>query len=339
VTVASPCAGNKINALWFDDEQKGFAGCGELAAGKGLYSTVDGGKTWKSHPKFNEVRVNDVRRGPDGVLYGAGTHTVEGFSAWAIDESAPANLKVIGLYTPSNQAFVSVATGENIARTEDGKFLVDSLTGGSCAFQAPGKPFTEHYSLDEALIADPEALIDFAPRKIVAFGNEFYATGNKINEAARVFLPTKKSGSEAYHFQRIELQAPNLDGEPYDMHVWSPTSMIVAGWDRSYNYPLLFVADGDPYQKTSWKQVDLLDHGIEWQGGAYGLSASGDTVVVVGNKLPGNSGFVIESKDRGKTWSEITPPGDPEILWRARLFPGGTLVVAGGAELWIRSPG
>jgi hypothetical protein len=335
----SPCGGNKINALWFDDESKGFAGCGELAAGKGLQSTADGGKSWVSHPKFNEVRVVDVRRGTDGVLYGAGTHTVEGFSAWSVDESAPANLKVIGLYTPSNQAFVSVPIGENIARTDDGKLLVDSLTGGSAAFRAPGGAFTEHYSLDEALIDDPEALIDFAPRKIISLGNDFYATGNKINEPARIFLPTKKAGGGGVsYFQRVELQASNLDGEPYDMHAWSPTSMIVAGWDRSYNYPLIFVSEGDPYEKSSWKQIDLLDSGITWQGGAYGLSVSGDTVVLVGQKLPGDFGFVIESKDRGKTWSEITPEGKPEVLWRARLFPGGRLLAAGGGELWVREP-
>ncbi|MCC6647523.1 MAG: hypothetical protein IT374_18370 [Polyangiaceae bacterium] len=337
---ASPCGGgSKISALWFDDASKAYAGCGEVADGKGFHSSTDGGKTWKKHPKFDEVRVVDVRRGGDGVLYGAGTDTVLGTSAWKVDEAAPANLKPVALYTPSNNAFKSVGIGENIARTEDGKLMVDSLTGGSVALAPPGGgAFVEYSSLHEDLIDDPSSVSGFAPRRIKAYANDFYAVGNKINEPATIFLPTKKSSASGTYFQRVELQAAAVDGEPYDLHVWSPTRMMVVGWDQSYRYPMIFVCEGDPYVAGSWKQIDLLDHSITYKGGVNGMAAAGDAVVLVGTKFPADGGFVLRSPDAGKTWVDITPApstGKPDDLYRAKLFGDGRIVAAGGSEVWI----
>lgn len=79
--LAGPCGGSATNAMWFDDPSTGFAGCGENADGEGLFTTIDGGATWDSHSAFNEVRTMDIRRGPDGVLYGAGTDQLDGSAA------------------------------------------------------------------------------------------------------------------------------------------------------------------------------------------------------------------------------------------------------------------
>lgn len=336
----SPCGGNKINALWFDDTERGFAGCGENANGKGLFTTTDGGKTWSAQPKLGEVRVLDLRRGSDGVLYGAGTHTVEGFSLFSLDETAPKNLKPVGLYTPSNQAFKSVAIGENAARTADGKIMVDTLVGGAVALALPGKEYVEYSTLHEDQIADANTVSGFAPRRIKTLGNDFYAVGNKINESATIFLPSKKT-SPAYHFVPLQLQPETQDGEPYDLHVWSATSIMVVGWDQSYQYPLIFVCNGDPYVKTSWRQVDLLDAGITYKGGVNGLAVVGDKVVLVGTKIPSNDGFVLESPDKGTTWKDITPAGKEgpiEAMYRAQAFADGRIIVAGGAEAYVYAP-
>ena len=234
----------------------------------------------------------------------------------------------------------SVAIGENAARTDDGKVMVDAFVGGAVALSLPGKNFVEYSTLHEDLIDDEKTVSGFAPRRIKTLGNDFYAVGNKINEPATIFLPTKKT-SPAYHFVPLQLQPDTQDGEPYDLHVWSPTSMMVVGWDQSYQYPLIFVCNGDPYSKTSWRQVDLLDSGITYKGGVNGLAVSGDRVVLVGTKIPSNDGFVLSSPDKGTTWEDLTPAGKNgpiEAMYRVSLSASGSIYAAGGAEAYLYMP-
>lgn len=128
---SSPCGGSATNAMWFDDREHGLIGCGENAEGEGLFTTADGGVSWEDHPSFNEVRVMDIRRGPDGVLRGAGIHQLDGYSVFSIDEDGA--LSPTGLYDPGNNAFTTVNQAENVAVTNDGQILIDSLTGTSAA--------------------------------------------------------------------------------------------------------------------------------------------------------------------------------------------------------------
>ena len=334
--LSGPCGGSATNAMWFDDPNTGFVGCGENAAGEGLYTTVDGGATWESHNAFNEVRIMDLRRGPDGVLYGAGTDQLDGYSLWSIDESG-ANLAVTGLYTPSNSAFTAVGQGENAAVTAGGQILVDSLTGTSAAYRAAaGGMFEEQYNIGEAAIDDPDVGPAFQVRRIVTLDGDFYAAGSLINDPARVHLPSQMPGA-TFHFHTVLLQQDTRDGELLDMHVWSPTRMIVAGHDQSLRFPLIYVIDGgDPYVSDNWQQVVLADSGIEYEGGINDLHVVGDTVVAVGEKYPTSSGgFVIMSEDGGLTWTEITPEAGVGAMSAVALFDNGEIVAAGGSgELW-----
>jgi hypothetical protein len=335
---ATPCPGSKTNALWFDSTAVGFAGCGENAEGAGLFRTADGGRSWDGLPAFDEVRVVDLRRGPDGVLYAAGIHRVEGTSAWRIDEAGGA-FAPVALFAPGNNAFTAVKQAENVAVAADGQVLVDSLTGTSAAYRAGGgDSFLEVHSLDQAAIADPENALGVQVRRIVAFDDRFYAAGSVINEPAQVFLPSALPGA-TFHLESVALQPASQDGELLDLHLWSATRMIAAGWDQSTRDLLVFVLDGDARSPSAWTRVDLAASGIDYPAGVWDLSVVGDVVVAVGEKVPTSAGgCVLRSADGGRTWADITPVtgGSPvgplSAVW---LFPDGDIFAAGGGrEAW-----
>ncbi len=357
---ALPC---RPNALWFDDRQNGFIGCGDKAEGAGLWSTWDGGQTWQSHAAFADIRINDIRRGPDGKLYGAGQFLAEESPVFTIDEGAT-DLAATGLYTWGDKAHTKVGQAENVAVTANGQILIDSLTGTTGAYKAAGGDFVELHGLGEEQITDLAPCTDDSEcgsgsckssaecggtdpccqpalawqlRSIVAYDNAFYGCGSLINDPARVRLPSRLDGA-TYHFETVVLQDESEDGELLDMHLWSQTRMIVVGSDQSGTQPLIFVLNGDPYQKANWTQVSLSDSGIDWAGRAFAVSAAGDNVVVVGEKSPSSKGgFIIASSDGGLTWSDVTPQTDLgkiaslEQVW---TFANGD-IVALGETTWL----
>lgn len=338
--LVGPCGGSETNALWFDDPQTGFIGCGENADGEGLYVTVDGGASWESIAPFIEVRIMDIRRGPDGILRGAGIHQLDDYPVWTFDESSP-TLDPTGLYSPSNNAFLAVNQAENIAVTADGQMLIDSLTGTTAAYAAAGA-FEEIPSLGEGLLDDPDAP-GFQVRRIQAWDGRFYAVGSVINDPARVHLPSQMPGA-THHFHTVRLQPETRDGELLDMHVWDDEHILVAGHDQSERWPLLYLVEGaDPYDPASWEKIELRDSGLEYQGGINDLHVQGDRVIAVGEKIPtALGGFVVLSEDGGRTWDDVTPPGAPQTgpLSSGWLFDDGTMVVAGGGgELWRYAAG
>lgn len=338
IKTGGPCGGSRTNAIWFDDRMNGFIGCGENAVGEGLFQTQDGGLTWESLRKFEQVRVNDIRRNPDGKLYGAGFHTIDKYSAFLIDESG-AELTPVGLFQPGNDAPTKVAQGENVAQTADGQMLVDSLTGPQGAYAADGIEFTEFRNFDDASIDDPD-IPAFQLRRLVNHNNAFYGVGSVINDPAQVRLPSQHPDA-TYHFTTVALQSENRDGELHDMYIWSSDHMIVAGYDQSEQYPLIYVAQGDPYDRGNWQQIELYSSGIEYHGDIVDIHVVGDTVIAAGEKVPnGEGGFVVRSDDRGITWTDITPVpttnlgriGTQSAIW---LFENGDMLLAGGGgELW-----
>ena len=334
---ATPCPGSKTNALWFDDRQTGFAGCGENAEGLGLYATSDGGRTWTALPAFADVRVTDLRRGPDGVLYGAGIHTTGGMSAWRIDEAGAA-LAPVSLFTPGDSAFTSVRQAENVAVAADGSALVDSLTGTTAACRVAGGDFVEMRSLREEAIADPDAT-GVQVRRVVAFEGGFYASGSVINEPAQVFLPSRLEGATC-HLYALELQPPDQDGELLDLHLWSATRAITVGFDQSKRYPLVYVLDGDAYDRAAWAKIELADSDVTYQAGINDIDVAGDVVVAAGEKIPtSGGGCLLRSADGGRTWGDITPElggARPGPLSAVRIFANGDILAAGGGgEAWI----
>lgn len=330
--ISGPCAGSGTNALWFDDRMNGFVGCGENADGEGLYTTIDGGATFEENVRFNEVRVMDIRRGPDGVLYGAGIHQLDGFPLWSFDEGGM--IGATGLYTPSNSAFTAVNQGQNAAITDDGQMMVDSLTGTQAAYRPAGGEFEEVDSLSEELLSNPDAG-SYQVSRIVANDNRFYAVGSLINDPARVHLPSLLDGA-TFHFQSVLLQPDTRDGELQDMHVWDSEHIIVAGFDQSERFPLVYLVDGaDPYDSANWEKIEFFDSGIDYQAGINDIAVDGETVVMVGEKFPTSAGgFVVISEDGGRNFEDVTPEGMGPLS-RVWMFDNGEMITAGGGgEMW-----
>lgn len=161
--------------------------------------------------------------------------------------------------------------------------------------------------------------------------------GSVINDPASIRLPSKNADA-VYHFQTIQPK-PNRSGELKDLHIWDANSMLAVGHDQSERYPLIFLAEGDPYEVSNWTQIDVFDSGIEYQGGVNRIAVQGDRVVAVGEKIPtSQGGFVLLSEDRGKTWTDITPePTDnkkPKRFWHVWMWEDGSIYAAGEGEAW-----
>lgn len=326
--VDSPNDGSKTGALWFDDAKIGYLGRGESADGGGLYRTKDGGATWEAMPEFQRIRVNDVRRGPDGRLYVAGWNMDTNGTVWVVDEK---DFKPKELLRAGNDVWTRVGQAETIAIADDGQAMVDSLTGVTFAYRAAGGDFVEGRTFMEESLGNPDAA-GWQVRRIVSFGNRFYACGSLINEPAMVFLPSKNPKA-TFHFTRLELQSANEDGELMDMHVWSGERAIVAGICQTTKAPLAYLGTGDLYKKESWKRIDF---GVSYRAWIRKIAVSGDTIVAVGDKVPtAQGGFILKSADGGKTWKDITPASKVGAFSNVWRFENGSMIVAASGELWI----
>jgi len=337
--VSQPCSGSRVNALWFEDANQGFIGCGENANGFGLFPSNDGGMTWDvSERDFEQIRVSNIRRGDDGGFYGAGRSGIDDFAGFTIDDSG-SRLRVTGIYAPSNSGGVN--DGENIAVTADGQVMIDSLTGTTFAYRAAGSDTFEEFSyLNEEIIDDPGAFSAITIRRLVTHNNKFYGVGSTINDPGEVYLPSTNPNATVPHFTRLALQPSTRKGELRDLYLWSESEMLVVGFDQSTRDPLVFRCSGDCYDTASWSQIELFDQGIEYKGDIWDIHVVGDTVVAAGEKVPtADGGFVLISRDRGLTWEDITPTperGGVGALSAVWLFEdGGIFAGGGGGEGWI----
>lgn len=327
-----PCfSGIPFIALHFD-AVNGYMGCGESAQGAGLFVTTDKGQTWESARKFSATRVVDVRRGPDGKLYGAGHDTLDGFRAWEIDDSNPTpnGLKLVGVFRPETAlAANKVARAQNIAVTADGQMLVDSSLNRAAGYlPGPGQPWQELEYLGEG------GTSRFLTR-VHAFDNQFYGVGSTISTIAEVHLPSKTEGAPI--FTTVNPLA-RRSAELMEFHMWSATKMIAVGVNVSDNFPLILIGEGDLYDKDNWRQVEVFDSGIEYKGNIRGMAVKGDTIVVVGGKIPtSKGGFMLRSEDAGETWTDITPTTQGKVnrLWNVWMWDNGDLFAAGEQGGWF----
>lgn len=315
----APC--QRHNAWYFTSRDEGFAGCGEDAEGQVLWHTTDGGATWEELDWFNTVRVNDVRLGPDDVLYGAGVDSINGWSAWEFGDPPLFQHDVI--HSPGSNAFTNVAQGRSIAITDSGEILLTDLTSSSVAYRAEGQSeFTEYRGLSDEYLYDGEeeprtSVADF----VYARGDQFYAIGGSLTASAAVFLPSEHPDA-TFELFRVDLQEESHAGELRDFHIWDDHSMIAVGRDQSQRYPLIYVADGDPYEEENWERIWLWDSDpdMDFEGSINALAVQGDSVIAVGERIPTSAGgFVIKSEDRGQSWENVFP--DPQAVFGTSTVP------------------
>lgn len=322
-----PCSEFGTSALWFDGPSIGFAGCGVEPTG--LFTTVDGGSTWTANPDFEGVFINDIHRGPDGVLCGTGM-SPDGAPIFEIAEGASLTLVPV-----APGALPQVVAGDNVAVTADGRMLVDVLAGVTAAYRpSPDEPFVAINFLHDRAIDDIGNALRFQIQSIVTHDNDFYAAGSIVDGSSGVFLPSRRAGA-TYHLA-VAPFLPEVPNETLnDLHVWSSNRILAAGTEWATDTPLVVVADGDPYDAASWTRIALADSGIDMQASIDDLHVVGDTVIAGGQLVPrDDGGFVIISDDGGLTWTDISPTdvGPISAVW---LFDDGSALAASGDnELW-----
>ena len=366
-----PCADKA--AIWFDDDDNGFWGCGKSGTG-GLWTTTDGGLTWTKQARVNE-KINDFFRDSTGRMVLAGQF---GGPVAELDESNPAILKAEPLYQRGNNGFTSVEQGESVAVTSDGQILVDSLTGTTAAYfpgdNAAGKAWFEQtctgddasnfnpdstntwcelHGVDEGKLADPEATVSQIS-SIILHEDRFYAAGRWIADAGKVQLPSKLEGA-TYHMQQLDVQDGG-NGEMMEITSTGNGSLVAVGTDQSENFPLLFTcpAGSDCYAAEGWTRAELDFFFIDeyWTLPASGsrdgraVASAGDIVVAVGNFVPnGKGGWALISYDNGTTWEDLTPALNEldlekervPMLYDVHIFESGKILLVGDTS-YIYTP-
>lgn len=319
--------------------------------------------TWTAQRKFDGVKVQGLTRA-SGTLYVSGI--VGSGPVGTVNESNPERMDFTELYARGSNAFTSVAQGEGVAVTSDGQILVDSLTGTTAVY-SPGnnaagkawfssvctgkdpsnfnpdssKTFCEMHSVGEEKLDDANATA-YQVTAVQAVNDKFYATGRRINEPAKVRMPSKKAGA-TYHLQTVQLQKSSEAGEMLDLVVWPNGRMITVGTDQSSGayLPLIYLcSEGkDCYNTANWQDIELDTQGFKYELSARdgrAVDASGDTIVVVGNFVPNTGGWVVMSKDAGKTWQDLTPAlaalspkAKLNLVYDVKVFPSGKIMIFG----------
>jgi hypothetical protein len=363
-----PCSDKA--AMWWDDDNKGFWGCGK-SGNNGFSTTTDGGMTWTAQRKFDGVKVQGLTRA-SGQLYVSGQ--IGSAPVATVNESNPERMDYNELFVRGRNAFTSVQQGEGVAVTSDGQILVDSLTGTNAVY-APGKNangqawfastctgkdpsnfnpdssnlFCELHGVGEETLTNPAASA-YQITAVQAVNDKFYATGRQINDPGHVRLPSKKAGA-TYHMQTVQLQKSSEDGEMLDLFVWPNGRMITVGTDQTSGayLPLIYLcAEGtDCYSASNWQDIELDTQGFKYELSARdgrAVDANGDTIVVVGNFVPNTGGWAVMSKDAGKTWQDLTPAlaalskkGKLDLLYDVKVFSSGKIMLF-GEENFIYTP-
>lgn len=334
-------SGGPYVALHFDGEV-GYMGCGNAARGEGLYMSFDGGRTWNTQTAagFGDARIVDIRRGPDNKLYAAGKDSNSGNRGFIINDSNVMMPTQERVFIPmSTSAFRKVERGQNIAIASDGQMFIDNVTGTQAAYKpAVGNVWDELEAIGEEDLTGETGGV-YQITKVRAYDNKFYAVGSVISDPASVRLPSKKPGA-TYHFQTIQ-PVPGVSSELRDFHRWSDGSMLVVGHDNDARLGMVIYADKDPYDVSKWSRVDLTTSGINYKVGVNRLAVMGDLVIAVGERIPtAQGGFVWRSKDRGRTWEDITPSDNGRLarrFWHVWMWSDGSIYAAGESEAWLLS--
>ncbi len=330
--VDGPCVGAETATLWFDDAKRGYIGCGDAAEAHGLFVTSNGGRSWTLDPAFQLFRIHAVTRGgPQQRLFAAGANPRAGGSAWRILEGA--FVVPEPLFATTGDA---VAHAGAMAVAADGFVVVAALDGLRAAAGFDGEAFEQ---LPNLAASDATPL---TVKRIAALGARFAG----IASDGTLLLPSRRTGAPRTELAPFIADIGAGDAEWLDLHVFSDTSLLLVGRDRTTNTPRIARCDGEPQQASSWTVVDTSVVAAGANGALHGIAVRGQRVVVVGARSPQSAGaFIFSSNDQGISFTAITPADvAPGPLTRAALLPDGTLVAAGsglpgsGANRVLLSP-
>ncbi|MEL6344375.1 MAG: hypothetical protein AAFV53_14755 [Myxococcota bacterium] len=324
-----PCTGNRTDALFFDDPQTGYVGCGTTTVGTGLYRTTDGGQTWdrpSTSPAgfLDTFRVNHVSRSDDGKLYIAGTGDNDARVLSADTSGSTWNLEAFLSADPQSGSSFQVGS---FARTSSGFAVAESLTGTDIVYRdADGEDWQSGYGWWSDIDSSGIQLLD-----MMMYDDKIYGCGSRINQPPYVFLPRRDG---AFGFEAIQLASGlgEYNGEMWYVHA-DEQGVIVGGVNQSRDVGMVYFSSADPYETSGWSVLDISsivgDSDASWIRGVCRNTTAGVTVLV-GEVTNRNDGLVFISND-GVTFRNATADIDPTLgpMHRCQIFDDGTIVVTG----------
>lgn len=317
-----PCFGNRTDALWHDDDDTAWVGCGSTTEGYGLFRTTDGGAHWETPSTaptgiFDNFRVSSIHRSADGLLYVAGTDT-SGGTARAISLAEDGTAEVV--YASQSQTWNSFHVG-TFRRNAAGRAAAESLTGADITWRMDDDSDWESagtWSTDEG----SHQLLD-----MILVGDDFVGCGSTISEPPQVFLPPELWTQET--FQLVPVEVGTHIGELWGIS-HGDAGIVAGGVDQSRDVGMLYMGDLYAYEPGEWDAFDvstLLGDDPTWVRGV--CQGSGQVVAVGEYSLSTQSGgFVLRSTDGGASFEDITPD-DPPPLHKCVVLSDGSVAVAG----------
>jgi hypothetical protein len=328
-----PCVGNRTTALFVDDDGTIWVGCGDTTSGFGVFRSSDDGATWDAPATqpagvAGGMRVNSIERGPDGLLYLAGTGSAMAIRLDTTSEPMMASQVLTSVPRVGFQFPVG-----RFRQLSDGRALAESDTGTDLLYRESGS-----IGASASMWTDASAAMSPAIQMLdlVVSEDRFYACGSTIAQPPVLFLPSRAPSAEPYEFEVLTLTTA-WGGELWGLAV-SPDRIVAAGVDQSSATGKIFVSGADRYDAADYREIDItpLVNGSSGRTWARGVCMRGDAIAVVGENQPLRSGggFVLVSDDGGETFTDITPAGAGNSISRCSIEADGTLVAAGEGG-WI----
>lgn len=322
--------GNRTDALFFDDADHGFAGCGSTTVGYGLYETFDGGESWsavETDPDgfLEDFRVLHVTRSDDGLLYISGTHTTSSQLVLSADTSS-APYALAEVFNWGGQTWNSFTVG-SFARLSDGYAVAESLTGTGVVFREsdsdPWEDGTDWYRDDTGF--------GYQILDMTVHDDQIYGCGSTISQPPVVYLPADMSSGLEFEDVQLTSGLGVYDGEMWDLDV-DDGGVVVGGVNQDDDVGMIYVSGDDPYQTGDWNEVDVGDIvGDSDPTWIRGVCRGGDTILALGEYSVRADGLALLSEDGGASWTDITDElGSPPPLHRCQFIDGA--VVLAGAD-------
>lgn len=335
---AHPCAGNRTDALFCEDDQTCYTGCGTTVPGRGIFKTTDGGKTWGTlvtDPEdfLNGSRVNDIWRSPDdGKLYVAGEHS-NGYGVVSVDTDG-----TIGeVFKRGNTVGFGFTPG-SFRRGSSGRAIVESLTGVDLLYREmdSDEPL-DSWQEGNVTASTGSSRVQILDLEVV--GDDFYACGSRIIEAPRVFLP---AWDDEFAMEPLELSEPGTLGA-YAGELWGidadESGVVAGGVNQGAGVGMVYVFNNEdglaPNDRDNWIEYKVSKTFTGKATWVQGVCRDGNTIYAVGRESREGWGFVLRSKDAGESWEDISPydagasKSSLKEMYRCHVSSSGGVIVAG----------
>ena len=306
---AHPCVGNRTDAMWMDDANNIFVGCGSTTSGEGLYQSTDGGTSWDSVSAANDffatMRVNSISRAADGNLYVAGTG---GNNARVVYLDSSDSLQEFYLKPDSGaQSWQTFQVG-TFRVDSNGRAVSESLTGSDVMYwPSATAEYVNGYGWWGAtdIEGGGAQILD-----LEVSGDRFYGVGSTISQPPYFFYESDSGMGDSFAMEAVRLVEDGLssfEGEVWDIAIDSAGDFLLAGVNQGVDTGVLWYnTSSSPYTTADWVLVSVADTiPIENNNATrfYGACRSGDTMVAVGDYSQKGDGLVAFSTDGGSNWS------------------------------------